>query len=380
LNKKIFFWCPLLSHVGTINAVLHSAHAFKKYSNSQIFIVDNFGQLSGLKNDYQFIKFLKIFDFGILFPKTGLISKIFIYIFSILSIPKFIFYMRKYQPDILVINLVGIIPLMLKIFYHSNCKIVSSIQGYPKFNFLRKFLWKIFYKKSDFIITMSELSKEIIIKKIGINRNKIKKINNPVISRKIKILSKKELPKKIEDIFLNKFCITMAGRLTRQKNHISVLQTINRLNKTFKNIHLFILGEGELRSKLEKFISENKITNIQLIGFETNPYKYISRSKLFISSSLWEDPGHSLIEASYLNIPILTSDCPSGPKELYKNNFNSFVYKFDDNEDLYNKLKNIMENYKIDKNLLLNSKKISRNFTFFTFYNSFKKNFGKLNE
>jgi glycosyltransferase involved in cell wall biosynthesis len=53
------------------------------------------------------------------------------------------------------------------------------------------------------------------------------------------------------------------------------------------------------------------------------------KSKLFISTSLWEDPGHAIIEAAHLKVPIITSNCPSGPKEIFKNNINclSFDYK-----------------------------------------------------
>ena len=52
------------------------------------------------------------------------------------------------------------------------------------------------------------------------------------------------------------------------------------------------------------------------MGFQNNPFNFLKASDFYISTSLWEDPGHTLIEAASLKIPIITSDCPSGPNEF----------------------------------------------------------------
>ena len=71
---------------------------------------------------------------------------------------------------------------------------------------------------------------------------------------------------------------------------------------------------------------KHNIENIFLLGHKSNPFKYIANSEIFISSSLWEDPGHALVESAYLNTFIITSECEAGPKEMFSNKFNCLSY------------------------------------------------------
>ena len=77
-----------------------------------------------------------------------------------------------------------------------------------------------------------------------------------------------------------------------------------------------IIGEGEDLFKLKKFVKDQNILNVYFLGFQDNPFNLLKYSNFYVSSSLWEDPGHTLIEAAALKIPIITSDCPSGPKNF----------------------------------------------------------------
>jgi glycosyltransferase involved in cell wall biosynthesis len=219
---------------------------------------------------------------------------------------------------------------------------------------------------------MSEISKSLIILKTGIPSEKIIKINNPVIKRNLRILSNQDVSNDLNKIFIDNFCIVAVGRLTKQKNYLSLLKVIEKINKRFNNIFLFILGDGELRVDIDNFLKKNSIPNVKLLGFVKNPYKYMSKSKLFISTSLWEDPGHALIESAYLNIPILTSNCLSGPKEIFHHKEDAFVYDLKKKDDLYVKLIEVIKNYDVPKKFLLRSKKISKQFTLFNYYNSIK--------
>ena len=64
---------------------------------------------------------------------------------------------------------------------------------------------------------------------------------------------------------------------------------------------------------------------------------------MFILPSLWEDPGFVLVEAGYMNLSILSSDCPNGPKELLDNQKNGFLFKT-------NSLKSFIENFELIEN------------------------------
>lgn len=370
-SLKFFLWSPMLSNVGTNGAMIGMAKSLKKYSDAEIYLINILGEFTQYKKENFFIiDFLKIND---LIPKTGKISKYLILIFSILSIPFLIRQVLKYKPDIIITGLVGFIPCILK-FFLKNLIVINSIQGYPKFNFIRKFIWKMFYKKSDYLITMTKQTKKDLEEKVGIDPKKIFIIENPILNRNIKMMSLETIDNEDKFIF-NKKVFCAIGRLTHQKNFMQLLKLVKKYSdQTNEDFNLIILGEGEKRKELENYIEKNKIKNFYLLGFKDNPYKYLAKSNVYICPSLWEEPGHTLMEAGYLNVPILTSNCPNGPNEIIRNNFNGLKYELGSEIDFLKKIKRISNLNKIEKNkLLINMKKTIMNYTKFKFSKNIRK-------
>ena len=370
-SLKIFLWSPMLSDVGTNGAMIGMAQSLKNYSNAKIYLINVLGEFTKYKSEkFYFLDFLKINN---MIPKTGKISKYLILFFSLLSIPFLIRQVLKHKPDIIITGLVGFIPCMLNFFF-KDLIVINSIQGYPKFNFIRKFIWKMFYKKSDYLITMTKQTKKDLENIVGIDYQKIFTIENPILHRKIKIMSLEAIDDEDKYIF-NKKVFCAIGRLTHQKNFIQLLSYLKRYSdQTNYDFNLIILGEGEKRKELENYIKENKIKNFYLLGFKDNPYKYLAKSNVYICSSLWEEPGHTLMEAGYLNVPILTSNCPNGPDEIIKNNSNGLKYELGNEIDFLEKIKKINNLNEIEKNkLLINMKKIIPNYTKFRFAKNFAK-------
>lgn len=354
-SLKIFLWSPMLSNVGTGAAMLGMAESLSKYSNSKVYFIDVLGEFSKYNDGKKlYLKFLNLND---VIPVTGKISKFLIIFFSIISIPFLIKQIVSKKPDMIITGLVGFIPSLMKYLF-PNLEVVNSIQGFPKFNYLRKIIWKICYKKSDYLITMTQKTKYEIEKNIGIEKEKIFVIENPIISRKIKLLSRESIDEKDRFIFKkNVYCAI--GRLTRQKNFLELLKFIKEINITLNtNFHLIIIGEGEKKKELDDFIKKNDLKNCYLLGFKKNPYKYLAKSKLYISTSLWEEPGHTLLEAGYLNIPIISSNCPNGPDEIIKNEYNGLKYQLGNQIDFIKKYRKFI-NLEVDekKKLTLNMKK-----------------------
>lgn len=364
LNKKIFFWSPILSHVGTIKAVEKSAEALKKYSNLDIYLINVFGEFDYLQNNKNY-KTLNIFKFRN-WPQTGLISKIIIYLFTIISLYKLILFYKKYNPEILYCNLVGYLPNILKIIY-PRVKIINSIQGLPKFNFLRRILWKIFYNKADYIFTMTELTKKKILENLNF-KGHIFKVENPIINRNIRILSNKMIDENDKKYF-NKITFIAVGRLTKQKNFINIINAVNLIPRNLHSkFNILIIGSGEEYNFLKNEIKKYNIENIFLLGFKKNPYPYLKKSNYYISSSLWEEPGHAILEAGYLNKMIISSDCPNGPKEILKDKENSIKFRMNDHENLKEIILKILEN-NIEKefNIKLNMKKLVKKYSMYNF-------------
>ena len=374
-NKNILFWSPLLGHVGTLNAVIGMANALNSYKKYNIYLINLFGEFNIYKDKYKKFIYLDIFKFGKFFPSTGFFSKLVIHFFSILSLPLIFYKVFKYKPCILISSLVGYLPCIIKIFFNKII-LINTIQGLPKFTFFRKIIWKIFYNKSDYLFTKTQKTKLDISKFIGICENKIHQVCNPIINQKIKVLALESLDKGEEIFFKKKYTFCTVGRLTNQKNYIELLNGINKYFLNFnKNFNLLIIGSGELNVKLKKYINYlNLNNNVYLLGFKKNPYKYIYRSDFYISTSKWEEPGHTLLEAGYLNIPIISSNCPNGPREILINNKNSFKYELGNLNDFLRKLNYALRcnNSKISK-IKLNMKKYVYNYTEFNFVRKFQK-------
>ena len=139
------------------------------------------------------------------------------------------------------------------------------------------------------------------------------------------------------------------GRLSEQKNFKFL---INSFSKNFKNSKLFILGEGELRYELEKTIKQNFSKNIKLLGYKKNVIKYMNRAKAVIVPSLWEDPGFVMVEAAFNLVPLIVSDCPSGPKEFVDKDKNGYLFNSNNEKSLIIKI----NKFEKDKNIIIKKK------------------------
>ena len=103
------------------------------------------------------------------------------------------------------------------------------------------------------------------------------------------------------------------GRLEPQKNYDLLIDTVERVPK----IKLFILGRGILENDLKKKIFEKNLNDrIIFLGYDANPYKYLKKADLFIFGSNHEGFPNVLLEAMCCGLPILTTNCKSGPDEI----------------------------------------------------------------
>ena len=98
------------------------------------------------------------------------------------------------------------------------------------------------------------------------------------------------------------------------------------------------------------------------MGSKKNIHKYYSQSKLFILTSLWEDPGFVLIEAILNDLPIVSSNCKNGPNEIIKGNDGGILFENNNIDDLRNKIikfLNLSEK-EINKKKIISKKNIKK--------------------
>jgi len=113
--------------------------------------------------------------------------------------------------------------------------------------------------------------------------------------------------------------ILAVGRLEKQKDYPTLLGAFAILIRNMP-ARLIILGEGEERADLEKLITSLGISSdVSMPGFIENPYAYMSRANVFVLSSAWEGFPNVLAEALACNVPVVSTDCHSGPAEILDN-------------------------------------------------------------
>lgn len=218
------------------------------------------------------------------------------------------------------------------------------------------------YKKFNDIVFVSNSAKEGFKNLFGDDFDNLQVKYNPIIAEEVV----KKAEEEVNDIAKpkDKMLLVTSGRLVSQKGYESLLKACNKLNKDNIKYELWILGEGWDRPKLEELINKYSLSNVKLLGFKENPYKYIKQGDLFVCSS--KNEGFSLViaEAMILGLPVISTNC-SGPNELL--NFGEYGYMVENNEEaLYKGLKEIISN---DEKLKYYKKKSSERVYFFNYKN-----------
>lgn len=110
--------------------------------------------------------------------------------------------------------------------------------------------------------------------------------------------------------------LVACGRLTRQKGFPYLINAMVEIRKRLP-AHLWIVGEGEDRDALTRQIRETGLSScVRLLGFQQNPYRYMSAADVFVLSSLWEGFGNVIVEAMACGVPVVSTACPHGPEEI----------------------------------------------------------------
>ena len=125
---------------------------------------------------------------------------------------------------------------------------------------------------------------------------------------------------------------------------------IKKLSKLIR-CRLAILGKGYKEKQLRNYISENNLQKfVKLVGYKENPESYIKTSDVFVLSSRYEGLPNVLIESLYLKKYIISSNCPTGPKEILNNGKYGDLFKVGNYNQLFKLLKNFNNKSKKIKN------------------------------
>lgn len=171
------------------------------------------------------------------------------------------------------------------------------------------------YRQADHIVAVSQGVADDLAAVTGLPRAAIRTIYNPVVSDAIA----RQAAQRSEHSWFAPGApavILGAGRFTSAKRFDLLLRAFARLREQ-RDVRLLLLGEGRDRARLEALAANLGVAaHVDMPGFEANPYRYMARAGLFVLSSDYEGLGNVLIEALACGATVVSTDCPSGPREI----------------------------------------------------------------
>ncbi|MNC12525.1 4-alpha-N-acetylgalactosaminyltransferase [compost metagenome] len=245
---------------------------------------------------------------------------------KLLAIFKLSAHLRKTKPNIVFSTITGanIIALLAKSISFVDCKSIIREANTPSMEdkhlgFKTKILSKLakkLYPLADCIVCVSKDSHADFVGFFtNVDTNKIKVIYNPVVDTEF--LEKMQQKPAITTPWIeNPPYFLGVGRLSEQKDFHSLIHAFSRVRE--KHVcKLIILGEGPLReSHTDEIVKLELSQDVWMPGFVENPYPYMREADAFVLSSRWEGLPNVLIQALATGTQIISTNCPSGPREI----------------------------------------------------------------
>ncbi len=171
------------------------------------------------------------------------------------------------------------------------------------------------YPWADGIISVSGGVADSLARYSGLPRERLEVIYNPVLGEEL--FRAREEPLTHPWFAPGQPPVVLAvGRLSKQKDHATLLRAFAPL-RAERPARLLILGEGPERGALSRLAEELALgDDVALPGFAPNPFAYMARAAAFALSSRWEGLPNVLIEALACGSTIVSTDCPSGAREI----------------------------------------------------------------
>jgi len=290
---------------------------------------------------------------------------------------KLVSYLKKEKPDLLVSAFphFNAICLLAKKISKVNTKIVItehtpfSLLPATARNFCNKLisifllplLMKIVYPWADAVVCVSEGVKNDLLNVVKSLKD-IKVVYNPIVTEKLSVLADEDVDHawfKDRSIPI----IIAVGRLAKAKDYPTLLRAIKIILKK-RIVRLVVLGRGPEELKLKGLVKDmNLVENVDFLGSENNPYKYIKRSSVFVLSSIQEGFGNSIVEAMACAIPVVATNCYSGPPEILQEGSSGLLVPPQDEKMLAEAILKILDNPLVAEKLSSSGKKRSEYFS-----------------
>jgi glycosyltransferase involved in cell wall biosynthesis len=242
------------------------------------------------------------------------------------SIPGLVRYLRRERPNAMLtsmnyVNIVGIWARTLArvdtrlIVNEQNALSLEAAHSPRRRHRLMPRLIKRFYPWADGVTSVARGTADDLVSTAGVSPNLIEVVHNPIVTTELRALVAEPLahpwfgPGQVP-------VVLGVGRLAPQKDFGTLIRAFARVIAR-RPCRLMILGDGPERASLEALVAERGLTgSVDLPGWISNPYPYMAHAGVFVLSSRWEGLPSVLIEALFCGVPVVATDCLSGPREI----------------------------------------------------------------
>jgi len=206
--------------------------------------------------------------------------------------------------------------LLSKTLFSVKSKLIVSMRNNPLHKKKRTRLQiKWLYPKADRVVALSKGVEQILKEYFSLNNTTT--IYNLQDVEKFERLGNGDVEERHKKIFKEDFVFITIGSLTEQKGHWHLFRSFKKVTENTESTVLLVLGEGELRKRFEELLKNlNLDEKVFLLGVVENVFPYLKESDCFVLSSLYEGFGNVITEALSQNLPVISTDCPAGPREI----------------------------------------------------------------
>lgn len=196
---------------------------------------------------------------------------------------------------------------------HNNLSdLFGSQRGWK--SFFRHLLFPYLLRMADHIVAVSNGVADDLEALTRIPRSRIRVIYNPLRLEALRSAARQPV---CHPFFNSGAAVILAAGHLEQRKDFSTLLRAFALARQRRPLRLIILGEGSQRGELSRLAERLGIQeDLSMPGFEPNPFAYMVRADLFVLSSAFEGFGMVLVEALGLGVPVVSTNCPSGPAEI----------------------------------------------------------------
>lgn len=213
------------------------------------------------------------------------------------------------------------------------------------------------YEKFDAIVCVAETMKESFIKKYGM-AEKVHVLYNPLDFESVI----KKSAEKTDFKFGDGMKFVLAGTFTKIKGFDRFVKVCKRLKDDGEHFSALIMGDGEEKENIKKIIAETNLGDtVKILDFQTNPYKYIAHSDVYVCSSYAEGYSTAVSESVALNVPVITTEC-SGMREIFGENECGIICE-NSEDGLYNAMKKVLNDPSLLKKFSGEEKKRANDFS-----------------